>query len=37
MGTVVDALRGQPGDVRTLVVEREGKRRTIAARVERFL
>lgn len=37
MGTVVDALRGTPGDVRTLLIEREGERRTVAARVERFL
>jgi hypothetical protein len=37
MGTVVDALRGKPGDVRTLVVERDGERHTIQARVERFL
>ena len=37
MGTVVDALRGEPGDLRTLVVERDGERHTIRARVERFL
>jgi hypothetical protein len=37
MGTVVDALRGQPGDVRTLVLERDGARQVVAARVERIL
>jgi hypothetical protein len=37
MGTVVDALRGTPGDVRTLVLERAGRRFTVTARVERFL
>ncbi|MEW6745779.1 MAG: hypothetical protein AB1486_23775 [Planctomycetota bacterium] len=37
MGTVVDSLRGKPGDVRTLVLERNGKRFTVEARVERFL
>jgi len=37
MGTVVDALRGEPGAVRTLVLERDGRRWTVAARVERFL
>ena len=37
MGTVVDALRGKAGDVRTLVVERAGKSITIEARVERLL
>jgi hypothetical protein len=37
MGTVVDALRGTPGDVRVLVVERDGLRRTVEATVHRFL
>jgi len=37
MGTVVDALRGTPGDVRTLVLERAGQRIAVRARVERFL
>jgi len=37
MGTVVDALRGTPGDVRTLLLERAGRRFTVTARVERFL
>jgi hypothetical protein len=37
MGTVVDALRGKAGDVRTLVVERAGTSVTIEARVERLL
>jgi len=37
MGTVVDELRGAPGDVRTLVLERAGRRFTVTARVERFL
>lgn len=34
MGAVVDALRGKPGAVRSLVIEREGKRFTIEAKVE---
>ena len=37
MGTVVDALRGAPGDLRVLVVERNGKRVRIEARVRRHL
>ena len=37
MGTVVDALRGNPGDVRTLVLERNGKQFTIDATVVRIL
>lgn len=37
MGTVVDALRGAPGDVRVLVVEHDGRRRTVEATVHRFL
>jgi hypothetical protein len=37
MGTVVDALRGKPGDVRTIVLERNGKQFKIVAKVERFL
>jgi hypothetical protein len=37
MGTVVDALRGRPGDVRTLVLERNGRQIQIEATVERFL
>jgi len=36
MGAVVDALRGSPGDRRTLVLEREGSRLTVEATVERF-
>lgn len=36
MGAVVDALRGKPGAVRSLVIEREGKRFTLEAKVERF-
>jgi len=37
MGPVVDALRGKPGDIRTLVLERSGKRFTVEANVMRFL
>jgi hypothetical protein len=37
MGTVVDALRGNPGDVRTLLLERNGKQLTIDATVMRLL
>ena len=36
MGTVMDALRGKPGETRTLVVEREGGRRTVEADVTRL-
>jgi hypothetical protein len=36
MGQVVDALRGVPGETRTLVVEREGKQLTVEAKVARF-
>ena len=36
MGTVMDALRGQPGETRTLVVERGGKQLTVEAKVTRF-
>jgi predicted aspartyl protease len=36
MGTVVDALRGEPGAVRTLVIERAGERLSIEARVSRL-
>jgi hypothetical protein len=37
MGTVVDALKGKPGDIRILVLERKGKQFKIEAKVERFL
>jgi len=37
MGAVVDALRGRPGEVRVLTLEREGKRFRVEARVERLL
>ena len=37
MGTVVDALRGNPGDVCILLLERNGKPFKIEAKVERFL
>jgi hypothetical protein len=37
MGKVIDALRGKPSDVRTLTLERNGKRIKIKARVNRFL
>jgi len=36
MGAVVDALRGTPGSARPLLVERDGKRITIDARVMRL-
>jgi len=36
MGAVVDALRGTPGETRTLVVEREGKPLTVEAQVRRL-
>ncbi len=37
MGAVVDALRGRPGDVRVLVLERNGQQFRIEARVVRVL
>ena len=37
MGNVVDALRGKPGDVRTIELERDGKKFTIKATVKRLL
>jgi hypothetical protein len=37
MGTVVDALRGRPGETRALVLERAGRRFRVEAKVERFL
>jgi hypothetical protein len=37
MGAVVDALRGKPGDVHTLLLERRGKPFQVEAKVERFL
>lgn len=37
MGTVMDALRGKPGDNKSLLIERNGKQFTIEAKVERFL
>jgi hypothetical protein len=37
MGTVVDALRGKPGDVRALTLERNGARLKIDAAVKRLL
>ena len=37
MGTVVDALRGKPGDIRTLVLDRDGAPITGATPVKRLL
>ena len=37
MGTVVDALRGRPGEMRTLVLDRGGRRVEVKARVEHLL
>jgi hypothetical protein len=37
MGAVADALRGQPGDVRILLLERNGRPFKIEAKVARFL
>jgi hypothetical protein len=37
MGTVVDALRGRPGETRDLLIAREGRRFQVAAVVRRFL
>ena len=36
MGEVEDALRGSPGDMRTLVLDREGRSVTVEGRVTRF-
>jgi C-terminal processing protease CtpA/Prc len=37
MGTVIDALRGKPGETRALVLERNGERISVDARVTRLL
>jgi hypothetical protein len=37
MGTVIDALRGTAGETRSLMLERNGKRFRVTAKVERFL
>jgi hypothetical protein len=37
MGTVVDALRGKPGDIRVLKLERDGRQFIIMAGVKRIL
>jgi C-terminal processing protease CtpA/Prc len=37
MGVVVDALRGKPGEIRILILERAGDKFGIEARVMRFL
>jgi hypothetical protein len=37
MGAVVDALRGTPGDIRKIELERDGKKIIVTARVHRFL
>jgi len=37
MGSVVDALRGTPGETRILLIERDGETRSVGARVERHL
>jgi hypothetical protein len=36
MGAVMDALRGKPGSIRALVIERKGKQITIKTKVVRF-
>jgi len=37
MGTVVDALRGAPGDIRYLLLERGGNKFRIETRVTRLM
>jgi len=37
MGTVVDKLRGKPGDLREIVIDRKGKEVVVKAKVEHFL
>lgn len=37
MGSVIDALRGKPGDLRTLTLERDGREFTVEATVTRIL
>jgi hypothetical protein len=37
MGTVTDALRGKPGDTRTLILERDGHEFTVKATVTKLL
>jgi hypothetical protein len=37
LGSAVDSLRGRPGDKRALEVERDGRRFTVIAPVQRYL
>jgi hypothetical protein len=37
MGTVIDALRGKPGDTHQLILQREGKQFEVVGTVKRFL
>ena len=37
MGTVIDALRGKPGDTHHLILEHDGKQFEIVGTVKRFL
>jgi hypothetical protein len=37
MGTVIDSLRGKPGDIHTIVVERKGTKFAIKAKVKRLI
>jgi hypothetical protein len=37
MGTVVDKLRGRPGDIRNIVIDRNGEEVVVKAKVEHFL
>ncbi len=37
MGTVIDALRGKPGDTHHLILERDGKEVEVVGTVKRFL
>jgi C-terminal processing protease CtpA/Prc len=37
MGTVIDALRGKPGDTHRLILQREGKQIEAIGTVKRFL
>ena len=37
MGTVIDALRGKPGDTHHLIIKREGRQFEVVGTVKRFL
>jgi len=37
MGSVIDKLRGKPGEIRKIVISRNGKELLVNARIEHFM